>query len=859
MVELDKILSERSDERIVKAVKEISDQEYAKLADSILGYLELQPVKSRSRRGFLIAECVHRPDGKKYIVILSRREEPIAKVDIESLLALMKKSDSPNGLVLTSAIITQDAVKFAEDHEIGVADGTKLAALLRRFDLDKEVIKAADMWKERARTTKIPGADRELDETMKAGYEALAARDYMKALDNFDHAIMMKEDYDVPWRLKGNTLDEMGYHEQALSCYKRALELYPESDETWFSLGVCLFSLGRYNEEIICYDRALQYNPVMQKAMINKGSTLHRLGRYEEALESFDKVLKINYRLEKVHNNRGATLHTLGKANEALAAYNRAIELKHDYIEAWMNKGSLLYEQGRFGEALEAFVQMTQMRPELPKGWYLRGMAAKKTGNVSQAKSSFEQALKLDPDFVDAKRSLDDASKKLQEKFSEVPQIVKDIFASEAARPPKAVEGPKVAQDVVAREEEEEEPIEELADELYGDRAELLLLMGRLDEAFDYLGRALRLEGENPKLLTAAGNVLYALGRAEAASKTYEHAMTADSSYAPAMFNLQIVLTQVGEEERAAAVSDSLRKSHFGWQARAAAALDAFSRDNLTVGLEDIDVALTMEDLAALQNFKGLMLLQAGDLGNALQAFEKVKVSPLDPPEAYNNSGVVFLKKGEAEKASIEFDKAIRVQRNNHSAWNNRGCVLYKVERLRESIACFEESAVMRPTAVALTNKGYTQLSMDLLADAVLTFDQSLKVEETAEAFNNKGIVLERLGKVDEALVAFNEAVRVSPKFRDAQDNARRISQRLASSGPVPESVPPSAAPPGEEIVGDKDEAEELLLTYNEAILRDKRKAEIEAICESLGLDPNGTRADLIVRILKLKERRTRE
>ncbi len=858
MVELDRILSERSDERIVKAVKEVSEQEFVKLCEAVMGYLELKATKNRPKGDILISECIHRPDNKKYIAFFSRKDDPVTKPDIESLLAIMKRSEATNGLIFTTSVVSEDAVRLADESSIGVADGMKLAALLRRFDLDKELIKAAELWKERSRTTKIPGADRQLEETMKSGYEALAGRDFMKALDGFDQAIMLKEDYDVPWRLKGNTLDEMGYHEQALSCYKRALELYPESDETWFSLGVCLFSLGRYNEELICYDRALQYNPVMQKALINKGSTLHRLGRFAEALEAFDRVLKINYRLEKVHNNRGATLHAMGRPDDALAAYTRATELKHDYAEAWMNKGTLLYELARFGEALDSFSQMTQMRPELPKGWYLKGLAAKKVGNESQAKASFEQAIKLDPEFAEARRALEESSKKMQEKFVEVPKIVNEIFTSDAARAPAKAEPPKVAQDVMAREAEEE-AVEELADELYGDRAHLLLLMGRLDESFDYLGRALRLEGENPSLLTAAGTVLYRLGRAEAAVKTFEHAVTADPSHAPALFNLQTVLAESGEVERAAKVSETLRKSGHGWQSRVASALEALSRNEFNQGVEDIDFAIAIEDLAALQNFKGLLMLGAGDLNGALQAFEKVKQQSLDPSEACNNAGVVLLKKGEAEKASLEFDKAIRIQRNNHAAWNNRGCVLYKVERLREAIACFEEASVMYPSAAAMTNKGFTQLSMDLLADAALTFDQSLKISETPEAFNNRGIVLERLGKMDDALVAFKEAVRVSPKFKDALDNVNRLSQRSSVRPPPPPPPPPAPPPPGEEIVGEKDEAEELLQTYTESILRDKRKTELEAICGSLGLDPKGTRADLVLRILKAKGQRAKK
>ncbi len=858
MVELDKILSERSDERILKALKELSDQEFYKIVDSVLGYLELKTARSRAKGSFVISEGVHRPDGKKYIVFFSRRDDPIARSDVESIISYMAKVETPNGLVLTTSTIEKDAFALADKSNVGLADGTKVAALLRRFDLDREVVRAADLWKERAKITLVPGADAQLEQAMKSGYEAIAGRDYMKALDAFDQAIMLKEDYDVPWRMKGNTLDEMGYHEQALECYKHALQLYPESDETWFSLGSCLFSLGRYSEELVCYDRALQYNPSMQKALINRGSTLHRLGRFKEALETFDKVLKINYRLEKVHNNRGATLHGMGQLNEALASYNRAIELKHDYVEAWMNKGSLLYEMGRYGEALEAFSQMTQIRPELPKGWYLRGLAAKKVGDITKAKASFDAALRLDSDYGEAKRALDDVSKKIAEKYTEVPRIVQDIFTSEAAKAgvaPVEAERPRLAEAVVARVREE--TVEELAEELYGDRAELLLLLGRLDEAFDFLGKSLRLEGENAPLLTAAGNVLHSLNKMEAAAKTYEHALSSDPGYVPALFNLHTVLLESGEHEKAVKVSESLRKTPHGWQTWAAASLEAFGRKEYTQALEDVDMALTQEDLSALHNYKGITKLLTGDLAGAAEVFEKTKTMPLDPAEACNNSGVVLMKMGDFEKASFEFDRAIKLHRSSRAAWNNRGCVLYKLERLREGIACFDESSVMEPTAVAMVNKGFSQLSLDLLAESILTFEQSLKITETPEAYNNKGIALERMGKHDEALVAFKEALRMAPQFKDPADNVVRVTQKVVGARERPAA--PKAPPPGEEVVGGRISPESLLSQVNEDYLRQKRKTELEAMCESLGLSPRGTRADLIVRILKAKEQMGRK
>jgi len=863
MVQIDKILSERSDERVLKAVASLSDEEFHKLAERLLGYLELKVTKSRPMGTFYIADCIHKPDGKLYIAFVSRRDEAVSLSDIQSLISYMNRTGAKNGLTLTSSAIVANAADLAEANGIGLADSAKFAALLRRFDMDRDVVKASEVHEARARASVLApaGAGGQIEEEMAAGYAALSDKDYVRAVSHFDRAILIRDDYDVPWRMKGNALDEMGFHGQAVECYKRALEFYPESDEAWFSLGSSLFALGRYEEEIMCYDRALQYNPRMEKALVNKGTTLHRLGRYEEALAAYDKVLKINYRLEKVHNNRGATLHSMGMHKEALAAYNAAIDLKHDYAEAWMNRGNLLYEMGRTEEALDAFTTMTQIRPELAKGWYLRGLAARRQGNPSLAKASFEQTLRLDIDFAEARQALIEETAKLAEQFTDVPQTVKDIFTAETTKPETAPEeAPEQApdqplvEDTVARIGEEEETVEEIAEEVYGDRSELLFLLGRNEEAFDTLGKSLELEGENAPLITSAGNVLYALGRYEAAAKTYEHALAVEPGYVPALLNLHSVLTDAGEDERASKVAEALRKSGHTWQARATAAIDALGKGDLPQALGDIDAALSLEDLSALQNLKGLVKLYAGDYDGGVESFAKCEAMPLDPSEAHDNHGMALFMKGKWEEASLEFDSAIKEQKDNPAAWCNRGCVLYKVGRTREAVACFDEALVIRPSAVALLNKGFTQLSMDQLPEAAQSFRESLKVEETAEAYNDLGIVLKRAGRQEEARDAFKEALRVAPSFKDASSNLRGPEAKTAAGPPA--APTPEPEPPKETVYGERETTRTQLPGFTRDGLKNKTKAELQAICDSLGLPTKGTREELVSRIVSEREKR---
>ncbi|MCJ7562876.1 MAG: restriction endonuclease, partial [Thermoplasmata archaeon] len=139
MVELDKILDERSDDRIIGAVLNLPDPEFSNLVEKVLGYLELKMSRSRLRETFVIADCIHRSDDTRYAILFSRREQPLGRGDVESLISYMEKTGASSALVFTTASILDEAVELMCEHSIGFADGKKLIAILRRFDLDKEV------------------------------------------------------------------------------------------------------------------------------------------------------------------------------------------------------------------------------------------------------------------------------------------------------------------------------------------------------------------------------------------------------------------------------------------------------------------------------------------------------------------------------------------------------------------------------------------------------------------------------------------------------------------------------------------------------------------------------------------------
>ena len=113
-------------------------------------------------------------------------------------------------------------------------------------------------------------------------------------------------------------------YEKAIECYDRALEINQNYAEAWYSKGYALYRLGRYKEAIGCYDRALKINQNYVEALNNKGVALSKLRRYEEAIECYDKALEINPNYAEAWYNKGNVLDKLGKYEEAVKLKGKA-------------------------------------------------------------------------------------------------------------------------------------------------------------------------------------------------------------------------------------------------------------------------------------------------------------------------------------------------------------------------------------------------------------------------------------------------------------------------------------------------------------------------------------------------------
>ena len=95
---------------------------------------------------------------------------------------------------------------------------------------------------------------------------------------------------------------------------------------------------------------------------------------------------------------------------------------------------------------------------------------------------------------------------------------------------------------------------------------------------------------------------------------------------------------------------------------------------------------------------------------------------------AWNNKGSVLYNLDRADEALDCYDKALDINSRNAEVWNNKGSVLYNLDRADEALDCYDEALGINPqNADAWYNKGAALLNLSRTEEAILAFQKFIK------------------------------------------------------------------------------------------------------------------------------------
>ena len=105
------------------------------------------------------------------------------------------------------------------------------------------------------------------------------------------------------WCMKGVALGSSGDHLGALECFDRAIDLNNEFFSAWYHKGVALTVLGRYPEAVAAYERASSLEQRDASTAFNLGTVLWELERWDEAIRELRRAERLGHPRAKYRLN----------------------------------------------------------------------------------------------------------------------------------------------------------------------------------------------------------------------------------------------------------------------------------------------------------------------------------------------------------------------------------------------------------------------------------------------------------------------------------------------------------------------------------------------------------------------------
>jgi Flp pilus assembly protein TadD len=136
--------------------------------------------------------------------------------------------------------------------------------------------------------------------------------------------------------------------------------------------------------------------------------------------------------------------------------------------------------------------------------------------------------------------------------------------------------------------------------------------------------------------------------------------------------------------------------------------------------------------------------------------------------------GVVVAHRGEFYEALYRLDRALKINRRDSRAHNNRGMVLGELGHHDEALAEIEIALVQSHDSCAVTwnNKGNTLIFLNRNEEAVVALRKAIRIDpKHVLSWYNLGIALQRLGRSAESVSALERAIELQPGYPDARFN----------------------------------------------------------------------------------------
>ncbi|HUS46887.1 MAG TPA: tetratricopeptide repeat protein [Phycisphaerae bacterium] len=405
---------------------------------------------------------------------------------------------------------------------------------------------------------------------------------------------------------------------EAAAELRAAIDLNPYNPSWHFNLGLTLEAMEDYIRACEAYRAALRLKPDDIEILNCLGVNMNRQGKYSEALKHFERIEQIDPTYEPCYCNRIVSYSELSQHDKAELMFYTARLFKDACPLCCYNLGNSFFNAGQYDRAIDCWKQTLQIDPTHPQVNARIADACWTKGDLESARGYYEAELDLCPDDLDT--ILD-----------------------------------------------------------YG---ELLMHLGKLDDAGKQFRTVLQRDHENASANFCLGEIALKRGQLQAAEKRFRRALQIDPKCPGAQARLGQVMLRRGMHAKAA--------RHFL-----------------------AEMKLCNDDPQMLHEL-GRLLMEARQMRQASAAFRRlVKIMP-DDPDAQHSLAVACFLLGKLDEGIRHCRRAIKLQPEYPLALYNLALAHYKMGQLprakryaAKALTIAPQQEEIRDLSRKLTDRGF--------------------------------------------------------------------------------------------------------------------------------------------------------
>ena len=186
-----------------------------------------------------------------------------------------------------------DKLKKAEEEIDTFRESAKhFPSLSEPFSEDQEKTLDEYVWK--SKLLELLGFPLMSEDYLNRGRAHYWRDEYKLALDAFDKAIELEQDYVSAWINRGFALGKLSRYDEALEALDKAIELKPGYAPAWNSRGFVLIKAGRYDEALEALDEAIKLKSDYASAWYNRACAYSRKEDKENARNHLSKAIELD-------------------------------------------------------------------------------------------------------------------------------------------------------------------------------------------------------------------------------------------------------------------------------------------------------------------------------------------------------------------------------------------------------------------------------------------------------------------------------------------------------------------------------------------------------------------------------------